>query len=628
MSPTPPANRITRLLAWRGFPFLVIALALVALCQVLTLDTAADDWLHQLYGAPTAQLEGLSPRPWNIFVFADGDPASNHAMIDAGVFPWWTDPQAKLAFFRPLAVFFARLDSWLWADHPIMMHIHSLLWFAFAIYALGQCYRRWIGDSIPQWGPAIAGLALWIFALDDARGPTVGWIANRNALIALALGASTLWIHARSLQSDAQPGDKGVALGLWGLALLAGESALGYLGYLIGHAIWLQKGSKISRLLTVSPYLALALAYVALRHTLGYGSFSSDFYLSPLTNPWGYLEQSWIRIPTLLASSLAGIWSDIPAGLGTAYPSSLVYLIPACLFAAGLVIYFAWPYWRDEPVAKAFGLGVLGAIFLCAATFPADRILAPVSLGVSAMLAIAIWRGCALAQGLWSRRGAAWALVLIHVVLAPAFLPARSLSMNYATRPITRVHQSLPSDDALEDHTLVLLNPPSDPQASYFMIYRVAKGLARPKRFRWLSAGSTPLSVTRLDAQTLRLVQGDGFLPGMSERMLRSQDRPFSVGDEVDLQGLRVTVEALTPDGRPAQVRYHFDRPLEDPHFLWARWEGDKFVPYQPPRVGAPDNLPGHALLKSFEELPKDAAVPWTVADWQQQARKAYHRGI
>lgn len=627
MSQSSIAHRISRLLAWRGFPFLVIGLALLACFQVLGLDTAADDWLHQLYGAPTAQLEGLKPRPWNIFVFADGDPASNRALIDAGVFPWWTDPQAKLSFFRPLAVFFARIDGWLWADHPVMMHLHSLLWFGLAIYALSQCYRRWIGDSIVHCGPAIAGLALWIFALDDARGPTVGWLANRNALIALALGASTLWLHARSLQSDAKGGDKAVALALWGLALLAGESALGYLGYLLAHAIWLQKGTKISRALTFSPYLALALAYVTLRNALGYGSFSSDFYLNPLTNLEGFVSQAWQRIPILLASSLAGIWSDIPAGIGTAYPGAMLYLIPACLFAVGLVIYFGWPAWRNEPVAKVFAVGTLASTILCAGTFPADRILCPVSLGSSGLLALSIWRGLQSAQGLWGRKGAAWALILVHVVISPAFLPARSLSMEYATRPVMRVHQSLPADDALEDHTLILINPPSDPQASYFMIYRVAKGLARPKHFRWLFAGATPLAITRLDARTLRIVPTEGFLPGMSERMLRSVDRPFAVGDEIELQGLRITIEALTDDGRPAKARYHFDRPLEDPHFLWARWDGKGFVPYQPPRVGAPDHLTGHDLLRSFDPLPA-LAPSRTVQDWQQEARESYHRGI
>lgn len=628
MGQSSPANWITRLLAWRGFPYLVIALALLACIQVVTLGTAADDWLHQLYGAPTAQIEGLEPRPWNLFVFADGDPRTNHALINAGIFPWWTDPRAKLAFFRPLSVFFARLDSWFWADHPVMMYLHSLLWFGLALYALSQCYRRWIGDSMAHCGPAIAGLALWIFALDDARGPTVGWIANRNALIALALSASTLWIHARALQSDAQPGDKGVALGIWGLSLLAGESSLGYLGYLAGHALWLQKGPRLSRLLTFAPYVSIALAYLAARSALGYGSFSSDCYLNPLTNLEGYLGQSWNRIPFLLASSLSGIWSDIPAGLVVAFPQALIYIVPACLLAVGLVAYACWPYWRNEPAARTFALGACCAILLCAVTFPADRLLCPVSLGSAGLLAIAIWRGCTQAHGIWSRRGAMWLLILIHAVLSPAFLPARSLSMNYATRPIMRVHHSLPSDDALEDHTLILVNPPTDPQASFVMIYRLAKGLARPKRLRWLYAGATALSVTRLDAHTLRLTPTEGFLPSTSERMLRSRARPFQVGEEIELDGLRITVETLTDDGRPAQVRYHFDRALEDPHLLWARWDGAQFVPYQPPRVGAPDNLPGHPILQSFDPLPDPPPEPWNVANWQQRAREAYHRGI
>lgn len=622
-SPDTLRARVARYLASPGSTYITIALAILACWQIFEVGTATDDWLHQLYLADAAQIEGLEPRPWDLFTFANGNPASNHALVDAGIFPWWTDPHAKLAFFRPLSVLLARIDDWCWADYPVMMHVHSLVWFALALAAVSLAYRRWLRDTIPVSGPAIAGLALWLFALDDARGPTVGWIANRNALVSLALSSTALWLHARAHHSDARRWDSVLALVAWGFALASGESALGALGYLVGFSLWLQPGSLRERLTSLLPYLLLAGAFLWIRASLGYGTFGSDFYLDPLHDTLGYLSQAWNRIPALLASLLAGIWSDIPAGLGVVLPQTQVYLALGCTLAFSGVIYFGWPAWKDSPAAKALALGLLGNTVLCAATFPADRILSLCGFGASGLLAIAIWEYTGAQGPFFSRRAVAWGLFLVHGIAAPALLPARSLSMQVAVRPFQRVTQSLPSEDALQDHTLILINPPSDPQASFFQIYRLAHGEACPARFRWLSTGTTELSITRLDAYTLRLVQSGGFLPNMSERMLRSIHRPFAVGEEIELTGLRVTVEALTKDGRPAQVRFRFRRPLEDPHFLWAKWDGDRFVPYRPPRVGAPDKLPAYPLIDELQATTSPLPAPLSIDAWQAQARSS-----
>lgn len=597
-------SRVAAYLGHRLFPFAVMVLAFVATMHVVTVGTAADDWLHQLYAAPKAQLNGLTPRPWDLFVFATGDPQDNWALMDSGVFPWWTDPQAKLAFFRPVAVFFHRLDGWLWADYPAMMHGHSLAWFLLGLWIVSSTFRLWLSQAKSHAPLVVAGLAFWLFALDDARGPTLGWIANRNALLSLTLGASTLLLHARATQRDAHPWDKNLAYGLWGVTLLCGEASLGFLPYLIGYTIWIDKREPRDRYIRLVPYIILAGSYLLLRHSLGYGAFSSDFYIDPILEPLAYLKHALERIPILMASCLVGVWSDIPAGLGVAHPTSTFYWAIGCTLVTLPVVVLGWPFWRQCSACKTFGLGFIGNIVLCATTFPADRILGITHLGSSVLLATLVWQGTRSLRRWSAAHLGVWTLLVIHAVASPAWLPARVLSMQYAVRPIQRVHASLPAQDDLLDHTLVLLNPPSDPQASYFMIYRLAHGLARPERLRWLSAGPTALSITRLDERTLRLVQDQGFLPRMSERMLHSSERPFMVGDEINLTGLRITIEALTEDHRPAQVRFTFDRPLEDPHFLWARWDGLRFVPYRPPRVGAPDKLPAHDVLDAFAPLP------------------------
>ncbi|MFV9506355.1 MAG: hypothetical protein AB4911_17530 [Oscillochloridaceae bacterium umkhey_bin13] len=52
------------------------------------------------------------------------------------------------------------------------------------------------------------------------------------------------------------------------------------------------------------------------------------------------------------------------------------------------------------------------------------------------------------------------------------------------------------------------------------------------------------------------------------------------------LSYVTITVVALTADGRPAGVAFHFKQPLEAPQLIWFRWQDRRFVPFTPPPVG------------------------------------------
>ena len=106
-------------------------------------------------------------------------------VMDAGVFPWWTDPTLKAEFLQALTVLTHRLDYALWPDSPVLMHAQSLFWLG----AAGRRRRHLLpADAGPD-----AGSPRWprlLYAVDDARGPTVGFIANRNVLVAATFGVS------------------------------------------------------------------------------------------------------------------------------------------------------------------------------------------------------------------------------------------------------------------------------------------------------------------------------------------------------------------------------------------------------------------------------------------------------
>src|SRR4029453_6458360 len=98
-------------------------------------------------------------------VFASGDPDDIAGLRDAGVFPWWSDPQGRLAFWRPLASATHALDHRLWPDSATAQLAHNLVWLALALAAAWAFYRRFVPV---RWIP---GLALGLYAIADPPAP-------------------------------------------------------------------------------------------------------------------------------------------------------------------------------------------------------------------------------------------------------------------------------------------------------------------------------------------------------------------------------------------------------------------------------------------------------------------------
>jgi hypothetical protein len=110
------------------------------------------------------------------------------------------------------------------------MHAHSLLWFGALLFALAHVYRR-----IEPSAPALCGFALLLYAIDDAHGATVGWIANRNAIISACLALPALAYHHRWVAEGFRRGAWLAPLWLL-LGLCAGETALCIIGSLVAYA--------------------------------------------------------------------------------------------------------------------------------------------------------------------------------------------------------------------------------------------------------------------------------------------------------------------------------------------------------------------------------------------------------
>jgi hypothetical protein len=259
----------------------------------------------------------------------------------------------------------------------------------------------------------------------------------------------------------------------------------------------------------------------------------------------------------------------------------------------GVMTWLCAPLLTGSRTGRMFGLGTLFAVVPVCATFPADRLLFFVGLGGMAIVAMLV-----TTQVAWFRRPFIWGLVLIHVVLAPPLLFIRSETMGNVKKPLVRAAATLPRGKEVADKTVILVNAPSDPFGAYMLPELAADGVQGLPRLRWLSAGTTPVQITRENPRTLLVSSEAGFMEHTSEQMMRSLEWPLPPGATIELTGMTIEIVRSTPDGRPALVRVRFEKPLEDPSLIWMQWGSTGYVPFTLPPIGGVANLPRIDFLK------------------------------
>lgn len=580
--------RLERALARPRAVWLIIGFALMLHAVSLGIGLTADDHFHAVALRDDLVSPGMERARWDQFAFAKG-PASNRVLMEEGAFPWWTDPELVIAFFRPLSSLTLWLDHTLWPHAPWLMHLQSLAWFA-ALLGAVWCVLRAVQ---PELAPAASALALLLYALDDARSMPVGWLANRNALVALVPAFFGLWAHVRWRTSGDVRFALGASLGLV-LGLLGGEPALPVCGYLLAYALYLDRSPLRVRLASLAPYALIVLGWRLVYHQLGYGALHSGIYLDPGREPLAFAHALLERLPILLLSEFALPMSDLWEAYPLIHPSlqGLVLALAVCVLAG-----FVWllrPLLQRHAALRFWLLGTVLATIPVCGTHPEDRVLTATSLGGAALLAEALR---ALARGVARgpaplQRAAGYALLAIHILIAPLLLPLRTLAIVSMEELMLKSDDSIPHGAEARAQTVVLLNPPVDLFAVYLPAFRLSRGIDGPGRLRWLATGESALRLTRIDARTLAISPEGGFLASSSQRMFRRVSRGFALGEQVQLHGLTLTIVRLLADGRPATVQARFDRDLNADTMRWLRWEHHRYVPLTLPAQGDSIEVP------------------------------------
>ena len=603
------AHKSRNWLQSRHLPWYLAVLAMLLCAPSLWLGWQFDDEFHRL---ALTQPEGsmISRSPAELFVFIEGDEAVNRQSVVLGMLPWWSHEKLRLAFFRPLTGLIHWIDYRLWPELPSLMHLHSLVWLGAVVVAATFFYRRMLGAT---W---VAGLAALLFAVDDAHGPPVVWLANRNTLIGVFFGLLTLIAHDRWRRNGSWTAAI-IAPLVFLLGLLSKESAVAIGAYLVAHALFIDRGKWRARLGSLAPYALVGTLWWVAYKQMEYGTVGSGWYVDPSADPMGFAQAVAARAPALLAWQ----WL-IPPDLEWALSKRAAHIL--WLAAIGCLVIVAAalvPLLKRDSLARFWAVGMILSVLPACTAFPQGRLLFFVGIGgmglLAQFLAAVTQRADWLPTRAWRRLpvGAICvALVFIHLCMAPRALARTAGTFKRGGRSVARAADSLPSDAAARFQTVLLVSTPSYATFAYSALTRLSHGNPYLSRTLVLGSGCQPIEIHRPDEHTLLVRPDGGFLaqPGNPQsgsgleqllfdqrRVLQSVDRlyrdsaPMTIGQRIGLFGVTVEITEIADDGRPTEAAFHFALGLGSPIFRWLQWEDGAYVPLALPAVGETVTLPG-----------------------------------
>jgi len=560
----------------------LVGLALLVLTSPALFGRLINDDLTQrliLQGDPAAGPAFTSP--FQMFDFAGGTSERTAARIEAGHLPWWTLPELKYRFLRPAAVLTHLLDYTLWPNAPWLMHLHSMLWGAACVVLAAYWYRRILPSALP------AGAAALLYAIDDARAVPIASICNRNSLIGLFFALLLMLSHDRWRRDGRWAG---LAFGCAALVagLLANEGAVAIGGYLLGYALFVDRGPILRRLMALLPYGVIVLAWRTAYGHLGYGVSGSLSHTDPGAFPLTFLG----NLPGYASALLLGQWLPLPAELYFIYPTPVRAAVVVLALALAIAFFrLLLPHLRREPALRMCALGMVLATLPAATTLPDDRSLLFIGLGAMPLIATLILgrvrdgEAGDAAPGR-ARRSLVGLLVACHLVLAPLLLPLRVAVVDLVGGLLNDTIAALELDEGnLENQTVAVVNAPVMGIAPGIAILRAIEGKPVPARVRDLGPNfpAEPLTLERPDEYTL-VVSRPGGVPQI---FFRGQPEfNYTAGDVVELSDVTITIRDITEGGLPRRVSYRFNVPLEDGALQWVVYEAGRLRPFLPPAVG------------------------------------------
>ncbi len=556
------AQRLRRFASSRKILWVAVLLGVLLSLPSVASGFATEDFLFRAAAQKPFDLKDV-----NLF---DAEEVSGGVRISqhVGSLPWITHDDFRISFWRPLTSLTHQLDYRVFTHNPAAAHVHSVLWYALAIFGVGLVLRRWVR---PTWA---AGLASVWWAMDEGHGHAVGWLSNRHVVVGTALVTLCLLLHDKGRRSK-RVGPQLLSAAALGLSLLASESALGIWGFLLAYAWCLD--AKRGAFRALLPHAAVSAAWLSAFVYLGHGARASGLYLDPRASPIAFLAELPERTGVLLLSATGLPSADTWHG---ASPTQVALLAVGGAIALLLLAVLTWPKRR----AVALSIALVIALLPAAATFPSDRLLLLPSVAALALAASVVAEARAHPTALG--RIVAGLSITTHNLVAPVHFPERSLAMAQLHANVSRASASAYALVQSERKRLIVLNAPD----FYFckLLREVRWTQPAPAApILCLSGSLDAMEVTRVDPNALRLSLPGGFLDRPFNRLYRDERHPTRVGDKWFTGVAGVEIEQTDARGAPRQVLFRFLSPLESDKFVFVQWRGGQYVPFTPPAPGA-----------------------------------------
>jgi hypothetical protein len=439
------------------------------------------------------------------------------------------------------------------------MHAHSIVWFGLLLLAVLRFFRM----LLPQRLVAIAGA---LYAVSYVHAVPVGWISNRNALVAGVFGFLAIAAYMRWRTSSSRaPWAPALLL----VSLLSAESGVSVLAFVVGFELTLGRDSPEGRWLRLGAMLLVVALWRAGYSEGGFGAVGSGAYIDPVRSPVVFLREAPVRMGMLVVFLLSPARLLVAHGLSTAALYSL-----AVLFAAGGVA-VVWGAFRRG--ARFWSVSAALCLLPLLAAAPGERLLTFAAAAVTPVVA-------AVLHDAWSaqtwKRVAAAPLTVSFGVVSPLVLLVASYDQSYDRRAAPKTEPTMAglSSEEVRGKNLFILHAPDQASVNMMRLSRARADLALPA-FVWnLFPTDDPAHVKRVGCCTLELRHDVGLSRAPFVLYYRGVDSPMRVGETVKTLAFTAEVLSVSSSGVPTGVRFTFPERLESPRNLFVAWTGADFA--------------------------------------------------
>ena len=538
----------------------------------------------------------------NQFNFFDQTDGTYEQAYGYGTIPWWSDTDAHLHLYRPLASISHALDYLLWPDNAFVMLAHNLLIYALTIFLL---YRYYQSLSMPT---TLVGLVILLSILDISSYFAVGWVAARNSLLSLLFASVSLiqlhrYFSASSL-AEKKPRALIFSLLAFVAALLAAEGGLAVFGFVVAYLFVFRQDSYLESIKVFTLFFVTIIIWRVGYNLSGYGSHDVGQYIDPVRNPVEFLYHAIGQAPLLAFELYTGL-DSLDAILAK---DKLAWIKPVAGISMLLFLFAVFPILKKEKTARFFFIGSLFSLVPSSALALSDgRVLLIPAIGGSVVTAYLLYYWLTSLNNLWNNL---FSKVLVSLmgfyILGISLVLTLLISIIGSLNTLNTINSKqqelgylyrIPNVETITDKHIIVFNAPSPFMMMYLPYHLAHLGYGLPTSVRTLAPAFTDIIISRNSTNTITVEAKEGFPLAAKDKLpnegsygwihdayrarnmqsfFRDSEYDFKEGDTFNFSESRIEIQKLTEQGLPARIKVDLLKPDEE--YLFYIWSWKKMA--------------------------------------------------